>query len=402
MFSPRVKTGTLVLEGLNAVATTIYFSYLFFYLRDRFGFSNLENLAVAALNGLVYCIAVWFAGRFAQRRGYFLALRLGFAAMAVATGLASLAQSVPVHLGAAVLCSLGMSLTWPTLEAIVSEQEPPARLKYLIGVYNVVWAASGGVAYFLGGALIERWGHVSIFLAPALIHFAQVLLTGWLGTQVGPAPDVGNLKPASTAPPEALSSDAERRRSPLPPARFLVMAWVANPFCYIAMNAMLPVIPKIAERFAFGPMLAGFFCSAWFFARTLGFFTLWHWDGWHYRFRWLLGAYVAMALSFLAILLGRTLWLLLGAQVVFGLAVGLTYYSSLFYSMDVGETKGEHGGFHEAALGVGIFIGPAVGALSLHFFPQHPDMHAWAVAGLLVVGLVWLLALRYVRPIRKP
>ena len=76
MFSPRVKTGALMLEGLNALATTIYFSYLYFYMRDRFGFTNLENLSLAALNGLVYSIAVWFAGKFAQTRGYFFALRL--------------------------------------------------------------------------------------------------------------------------------------------------------------------------------------------------------------------------------------------------------------------------------------------------------------------------------------
>ncbi len=39
------------------------------------------------------------------------------------------------------------------------------------------------------------------------------------------------------------------------------------------------------------------------------------------------------------------------AQIAFGISVGLIYYSSLFYSMDVGETKGEHGGLHEAMIG---------------------------------------------------
>ncbi len=149
-------------------------------------------------------------------------------------------------------------------------------------------------------------------------------------------------------------------------------------------------------------MLAGSFCSTWFFARTLGFLGLWHWDGWHYRFGWLLGSYGLMILSFLTILIGRGgFWLLLGAQVVFGLTVALAYYSSLFYSMDVGETKGEHGGFHEAALGVGICVGPAVGALSLRFFPQHADMHAWAVGALLVAGMAWLVALRHTRRVES-
>ncbi len=392
MFSPRVKTGTLVLEGLNAVATTIYYNYLFFEMRDRFGFTNLGNLTMGALNGLVYCVVVWFAGKFAQRHGYFFALRLGFGTMAVATGLAAYSPTVPGQVAAMLLCTLGMSLTWPTLEAIVSEQEPPARLKRLLGIYNVVWAGSGGLAYFAGGALYERWGRASIFLVPSALHVIQVVLTAWLARRA--VTDRAAAAGAMPAPATGLASEEERHRSSLPAPVFLKLAWVANPFGYIAMNAMLPVIPKIAERFSFGPMLAGFFCSVWFFARTIGFAWLWHWDGWHYRFRWLMGAYVAMALAFLGILLGGSLWLLIAAQVVFGVAVGLLYYSSLFYSMDVGETKGEHGGFHEAALGAGICAGPAVGAVSLRFFPGHPNMHAWAVAGLLVLGLLWLLRLR--------
>ena len=35
-----------------------------------------------------------------------------------------------------------------------------------------------------------------------------------------------------------------------------------------------------------------------------------------------------------------------------------------------GETKGEHGGIHEAAIGLGNFAGPALGAASLDFLPQ--------------------------------
>lgn len=62
--------------------------------------------------------------------------------------------------------------------------------------------------------------------------------------------------------------------------------------------------------------------------------------------------------------------------------------------MDIGDTKGEHGGFHEAAIGVGIFGGPAVGAASLLGFPHLPNMNAWTVSALLLAGLVWLGILR--------
>ena len=81
--SPRgLKTGFFVLEAINAFATAYYFNYLFFYLQTHFGFGNLGNLIFSALNGFVYVFAAIYGGRFAQRRGYFVALNLGFVGMA--------------------------------------------------------------------------------------------------------------------------------------------------------------------------------------------------------------------------------------------------------------------------------------------------------------------------------
>ena len=141
-------------------------------------------------------------------------------------------------------------------------------------------------------------------------------------------------------------------------------------------------------------MFAGFFCSVWLFVRVGAFALLWLWTGWHYRFGWLAGAYAAMVISFALILLAPMVALLVAAQFAFGLSVGLIYSSSLFYSMDVGETKGEHGGFHEAAIGAGSCAGPAIGAAALHFFPDAPGSSAWAVSGMLMVGLAGLTWLR--------
>jgi hypothetical protein len=139
---------------------------------------------------------------------------------------------------------------------------------------------------------------------------------------------------------------------------------------------------------------AGLFCSIWLFVRMGTFVALWQWTGWHYRFRWLLGGFVGLTASFTLLLLSNNLGLLISAQVVFGVSVGLIYYSSLFYSMDVGETKGEHGGLHEAMIGAGSCVGPAVGALSLCLTPGSPNASAYAVAAILACGLAGLIGLR--------
>src|SRR5208283_4776193 len=173
----------------------------------------------------------------------------------------------------------------------------------------------------------------------------------------------------------------EGHASPISRALFLKMAWLANPMAYLAMNTVISTIPTLAGHFHFTPMRAGFVCSIWLFARTGAFIFLRFWPGWHYRFRFLAGTYIAMIVSFGAMLLVRDIWVLMASQAVFGLAVGLMYYSSLFYSMDVGETKGEHGGYHEAAIGFGNFAGPAVGATSLYFLPNVAHSSVLAVSG---------------------
>ncbi len=390
MTQNRLKAGYYTLEGINAFATAFYFYYLFFFMRDRFGYGNLENLLLSAANGFTYMFAALYGGRFAQRFGYFRSLRLGFgtmgAALAVGAGVGSLVGQWAVM----VIWTIGMCFTWPTLEALVSEGETRRTLPRRIGIYNLTWAGGSALAYFTGGALLESLGALSLFLIPASLHMLQLFLVGWVerasqkSILSAPVKDLG-------APLEAPTGKCGRSRA----RSFLLLAWLANPFAYVAINTIIAVIPGLARRHDLTPMWAGFFCSLWFFARFGAFAALWLWPGWHYRFRWFVSAYVLLLASFAIILLSRALWPVLLAQIAFGAAVGLVYYSSLFYSMDVGETKGEHGGIHEAAIGVGIFCGPAIGAAALASFPTYASAGAWAVSGLLFAGGVAIVGLRW-------
>ena len=61
--------------------------------------------------------------------------------------------------------------------------------------------------------------------------------------------------------------------------------------------------------------------------------------------------------------------------------------------MDAGDTRGEHGGIHEAAIGAGNCVSQAVGALSLQFLPQFQNSGAIAVSALLLCGLGGLISI---------
>ena len=169
---------------------------------------------------------------------------------------------------------------------------------------------------------------------PLAVQAVELALVFWLqnhATELARA--AINHAAAPPPPPDP------NRLSPAETKTFLRMAWLANPFAYIGINTLIAVIPGIAARFHLTPKFAGFVCSLWYFARLAAFVALWVWTNWHYRFRWLLCAFLTLIVTFAAILTAPSLAVLIAAQIFFGGAIGLIYYSSLFYSMDAGDTR---------------------------------------------------------------
>jgi len=394
----KFKPVYLALEAMNSLATAYYFYYFYFFMEKRFGFDSKANLTLAALNGLLYMTFAWGAGRFAQRFGYFTALKIGFATMMAALSTGLRATTPAAEIAVMAVAVMGMSFTWPTLEALVSEGESRSGLQHMVGLYNVIWAATGAIGYFIGGALLDKLGLLSLFYVPAIIHFLQLCLTFWVEARSGGARSGLPAIPQGAADLEpgvpALPKPPTEAAAPAAAGKFLRMAWLANPFGYIAINTLLAAMPGVARRLGLSTTMVGVCCSVWCFARFASFFTLWHWNGWHYRFRWLLLAFIGLIASFTVILTSSSLALVVAAQVVLGGALGLLYYSSLFYSMDASDAKGEHGGIHEAAIGMGNCAGPAVGAASLYFLPQYANSGVFAVSSLLVLGLAGLVSIQ--------
>jgi predicted MFS family arabinose efflux permease len=381
------KLPLFVFEALGSLACGFYGNYIFFLFRDRHGFGNPGNLGVAALMGLVIAVASWRGGKIAQFHGCFRAMYAGLFGMMAALAAGAFFPALPVQLAVLVLWAASQFMVWPALEALVTDgADGPARAR-LVGIYSVVWASCSALSYFFGGGLFERLGSGSIFWLPPAFHLLQILILWRYARRHGEAP------PVLPAQPPPGQETLLARQGPCPRS-FQRMAWLANPFACVAAFTLLAMIPELARRMGLSTTMAGLFCSIWFFARLAAFVVMWQWPGWHYRFRWLLGGYLLLILGFATVLTADGLWWLGAGQVAFGLAVGMLYYASLFYSMDVGEARAEQGGIHEAMMGAGNFVGPGIGALSLLVVPHAPHAGVWSVSGLLVIGLAALLGIR--------
>jgi MFS family permease len=384
MISPS-KVLFFLIELLNCYAAIYYSNFLFFYLRRTFGFGEAANLLTAAVGGFVYIIAACHGGKWAQRYGCIRMLCLGCCGVILAMAL-GMAFSTPVaQVMVYCLWTVGICFTWPSLETLISEQAG-AQLPKMVGIYNVMWAGGAALAYFTAGILIEKFGMASVFWIPLGITIVELALL----------PCAARWQKKEKAN-QYYEMPLIIGGSPADAKRFLRMAWLSSPFSYVAINTIIPLIPSIAEKLALSTAMAGIVCSVWMFARLAAFAALWRWTGWHYRFRWLAGSFLLMIVCFFGVLMSQSIGLLLVAQVGFGLSIGLIYYSSLYYSMNVTENQGSNAGLHEAMIGAGLFLGPAFGAATLYLIPTAIGSSAWSVGGLLCVGFSALFFVRHYR-----
>lgn len=383
--TPR-KTGYYAIEGLNSFATSYFFNYLLQRLKRDVGMDDLTVLLVCVLHGFLYVPGSYYGGLFGQRAGYVTCLGLGLLGQAVGVGLAWSVPAAWAQVTGLAIWTVAMCLVWPMLEALVSEREPRDRLPSKVGLYNVVWASTAAAGVFLGGTLHRVLGAASLYWLPLGIHALQLLL-------------LARLKPRhdawlASAPPLVPARRPEPS-TPQGPAFFMRLAWLGNPFNYMAINTVLAIVPSLSVRMGLDIERVGWLMSAWFVVRALGFVVLWHWRGWHYHFGWYASAFGLLLAGFVGVVLAPNIPVLLLAQAALGWASALLYYSSLFYAMDGTDEHGAHGGIHEAFIGCGIFGGPAVSTAAV-WATGDPGSPAWAVGLFLLGGGVaaWVIRAR--------
>lgn len=375
------KMVVFLLELINCYAAVYYSNFIFFYMKSRFHFAELENLLLAAASGIIYMVAAWQGGIFAQKKGYTTSLYVGYTTIVLSLAAGLLFDSITAQVIIFGVWSIGICFIWPALEALVCDKAG-AKLSDMIGIYNVTWAGSGAIAYFSTGMLLERLGMQSLFWLPLCLTLLQILI---LPIYI----IIARREKTDSRTDGVPSIDIE---APTHAQRFQHMAWLANPLSYIAINTVIPLIPTLSGDLGLSTAVAGIVCSIWMFGRLIAFLILWRWKGWHYKFWWLIGSFVFMVVCFVQLILSDSLTRLILAQIGFGLSIGLIYYSSLYYSMHGSENQGAHGGLHEAMIGAGLFVGPACGAAALLLLPTAANGTIFSVSAVLSLGfcgMVW-------------
>ncbi|MBN1607914.1 MAG: MFS transporter [Polyangiaceae bacterium] len=393
-------------EALASIAGALFTAGLPFYTHYRFGWGAQENLLLGAGQGIAYSFGALSAEAVARRVGRRRALLLAYAVLSLMAG-AVAAAAVWRLIWAFVLVVLGvvalLGTTWPMVESLVSEGADAKELSRRLARYNVTWAVTGAASLAGSGAVIQYAPGWAFMAITGLVFLGSLGLVARIRSEDGPELRSGVGAPA----PEDVSVTpqlAQQRR------QALWLSRISLPATYVVVFSLVPMLPSLPAIHRLSPTVATLLASVWLAARAVTFVVTGRTTFWHSRPTLLLYASVLMLLAFLGVVipaalpglsLGTAVVLMIPAELALGIALGIIYAGSLYFGMVLSQGSTEHGGYHEALIGLGQTLGPGLAAAMLWVRPGDLWASVAAVSSILGASIVAAGAARFERLWRR-
>jgi MFS family permease len=382
------------IEALVSIASNLLTIGIFFFMQHRFGWTLLQNFLLSAGLGAVYIVGALAAHGISQKLGRRMALLAAYSIIIVITLFAGLFTSPMVCTIVILAFAATSATTWPVIENLVSTGDAdPHALSRRLATYNAVWAAVGALVMAVNGTIIEKFP-TGVFLIPCAVVCAAagIVALGKIEANVeggewsveGKKDGFSNSPPSTLHPPPASPEPQLLRQRVLA----LWLSRICVPAMYLMIYSLAAMLPSLPVVQPLRPAMQTLLSSIWMAVRWGTFITLGASIFWHTRPRLLLVAAFALLISFLIITVPQSVGLMIVGQILFGIATGLIYTASLYFGMVLSEGSTEHGGYHEALIGLGMTLGPAVGAGTGWIFPQSQGAAVVAISALIGVSVL--------------
>jgi MFS family permease len=390
------------IEAMATVGGTLMSVGIFFYMKYRFGWRMPQNFLLAAGQGAVYIPGALLAGPLAAKLGNRRCLGAVYALLTALTGAACLLAwkggpgSAAGVVAALLAYTFSIGISWPILEGLVASGGPPAGIARRIGIYNVIWPAGGALAIAAEGTILDHWIG-GLFLIPGLLHLLSLLVLPLIAAGRKPA----DLVEAPLIHPEPEPALLRKRELALWLSR------TALPATYTVIYGLMPMMPSLPTVRSLPLSLQTVVASIWLMTRWVAFVILAMGSWWHTRPRALLWAAAIMLIAFFGMTLRPTqgasptidLASLIAWQAALGLAIGMIYSGSLYFGMVLSDGSTEHGGYHEALIGLGWIVGPLAGAAAQAIRPDSVWLGIMAVGGVIAASVLTVIVVAF-RPAR--
>lgn len=344
---------TLALSWVDNLGAASALIGIYFVAKAQYQFTPAQSLLLGVVQGVPYVIAAALSGRIVR------AIAGPSRAMSTRTMLALL------HVLLALLCLLPWAwrspasiwtlvaiyspltgILWPTVESFLSSGRTGSELRAVTCRFNLAWASSQVVTFWLLSSLVERHPLVAI----ALLGFSHAAII--------PVIFALEREPGGHAPEDHHLSDPAKHRW------YTNLLWchqLVLVLSYLVYTALQPLLPTLTERLGFDESRSTLIVSVWMISRVAVFFLMERWGGWHGRSVTLVWSSAVLLSGFVLAMLASTVPVFVLGLALFGAGMGATYSAAFYYAMEVGSAGVDAGGRHEALIGVGYTVGPMAG-----------------------------------------
>jgi predicted MFS family arabinose efflux permease len=331
---------------LESMAATLVGRGLFFYTHDRLGFTDAENLGLALAASSVYVVGALASHRAAERLSEKRLVMMMVMGQILAYATMFTAPIGVVVVAANAMLGLCNGTKWPVVESYFTAGQTPAATAKAVGRFSLSWVTAVPVALVAAGPIID-WNPRGLFAVAMMLNMLSLLAIRPLERRP--------VHLADDHPDRPTEGGLARCRALLSSSR---CSMLTN---YSLMTILAALMPRVFADLGLTVAAATALAALLEGSRGVTFFTLHRFTGWHNRGGPLAAVVVGLPLGFLLILVGPNLATVIAGELIFGVAAGMTYYSSLYYSMVVKNAAVEGGGAHEGLIGLGSAMGPVAG-----------------------------------------
>lgn len=346
----------------------------------KFGATALQLGLIGSAGAFVYALSVPFGGRLSDRpgggtsgrRGSLIASCTLLVMVDASIFLVSCLRDVFII---AICGSFCTAFFWPPLQAWLAEVGTRERLAERLGLFNLSWSLGVMIGPMIGGFLYAADYRLPWCYSIGTNAFLVLLL---LLSRGQPPPAA-----AAPAPPPA-HEDASRLGNA---AEFLSLGLWANFICWFCLANVQSLYPKLAVTRGLSPQLIGCLLFMVGLAQSVFFIVLRATRAWHFRYGPLVVVHAIAAAGMLIIFGVRSGPLLAVSFSMVGIGLGLSYYSSIYYSLCGDGGAGQKSGIHELMVGSAFFLGPLTGGLCAQYIGLRSPFIL--CAGLLAATAAW-------------
>jgi DHA1 family multidrug resistance protein-like MFS transporter len=331
------------------------------------GATPLELGIIGMVWPAIFSVSAMISGPLSDRTSRRLLPILG-SLIACLTFLLVPSASNPFHLMLLGLpAGVAFSMVWPPVEAWVAESSSPHNMRRNVGLFNLSWSIGAAPGPFLSGLTFGGGVATPLTVSIILIALAGLILLVRAPRPVAPTSHSGPVEPDNST-------------------GYLHLAWVVNFATYFTIGVLRSLFPKLGEQLGMGTASVGALLSLVTVSQVVTFGVLARTSRWHYRLIPLIGSQFSLLLCCLLVYSLSGVTELSPVMVLIGACTGLSYNSSIYYSLNTLGGKGARSGIHEALIGTGIVAGPLFGGIAAQQWGlRAPYLLA---AGVIAVGIM--------------